>query len=45
MPFQQPANTYPTSIAKPTTPDESQSLSESPRFRTWYKGTLTRSEI
>jgi len=45
MPFQQPANTYPTSIAKPTTPDESQSLSESPRFRTWFKGTLTRSEI
>ena len=45
MPLQQPANVYPSSIAKPTTPDESQQLSESPRFRTWYKGTLTRSEI
>ena len=42
---QQPANTYPTTIAKPTTPDETQELSDNPRFRTWYKGTLTRSEI
>ncbi|AIX20475.1 baseplate hub and tail lysozyme [Synechococcus phage ACG-2014e] len=41
----QAASTYPTTIAKPTTPDESQELSENPRFRTWYKGTLTRSEI
>lgn len=41
----QAASTYPTTIAKPTTPDESQELSDHPRFRTWYKGTLTRSEI
>ena len=41
----QAASTYPKTIAKPTTPDESQELSENPRFRTWYKGTLTRSEI
>jgi len=41
----QAASTYPTTIAKPTTPDESQELSDQPRFRTWYKGTLTRSEI
>ena len=41
----QSASTYPTTIAKPTTPDESQELSDQPRFRTWYKGTLTRSEI
>lgn len=41
----QAASTYPKTIAKPTTPDESQELSEHPRFRTWYKGTLTRSEI
>lgn len=45
MSHQKPANTYPTTIAKPTTPDESQELSDNPRFRTWYKGTLTRSEI
>ena len=41
----QAASTYPTTIAKPKTPDESQELSDQPRFRTWYKGTLTRSEI
>ena len=40
-----PASQYPTTIAKPTTPNETQELSDSPRFRTWYKGTLTRSEI
>ena len=40
-----PASQYPTSIAKPTTPNEEQQLSDNPRFRTWYKGTLTRSEI
>lgn len=45
MSFQKPASTYPTTIAKPTTPDETQELSDSPRFRTWYKGTLTGSEI
>ena len=44
MSFQKPASSYPTSIAKPSTPDESQD-SGMPRFRTWYKGTLTRSEI
>ena len=42
---QHPSNTYPTTIAKPPTPDETQELSDNPRFRTWYKGTLTRSEI
>lgn len=45
MSLQKPATTYPTTIAKPTTPDETQELSENPRFRVWYKGTLTRSEI
>lgn len=45
MSFQKPASTYPSTIAKPTTPDETQELSTNPRFRTWYKGTLTRSEI
>jgi len=45
MSFQKPANKYPTSIAKPTTPDETQDTGSGPRFRTWYKGTLTRSEI
>ena len=40
-----PASQYPTTIAKPTTPNETQELSDNPRFRTWYKGTLTRSEI
>ncbi len=41
----QAASIYPTTLAKPTTPDESQELSDQPRFRTWYKGTLTGSEI
>jgi hypothetical protein len=40
-----PASSYPTGIAKPTTPDETQSLSDQPRFHTWYKGNLTGSEI
>lgn len=44
MSFQKPANNYPKTIAKPTTPDETQD-SGMPTFRTWYKGTLTRSEI
>ena len=39
------AKTYPNSIFKQTTPDEEQSLSDQPRFQTWYKGWLTRSEI
>ena len=41
----QAASKYPTTLAKSTTPDESQELSDQPRFRTWYKGTLTGSEI
>ena len=40
-----PASNYPKSIAKATTNNESQELSDNPRFRTWYKGSLTRSEI
>jgi len=39
------AKTYPDTIFKQTTPDESQDLSNGPRFQTWYKGWLTRSEI
>jgi len=45
MSKQQPASTYPTTIAKPTTPDETQDTGCGPRFRTWNKGTLTGSEI
>ena len=40
-----PAKQYPNSIFKPTTPDETQELKDQPRFQTWYKGYLTRSEI
>ena len=40
-----PAKTYPTEIAKPTTPDETQETEEQPKFQTWYKGYLTKSEI
>jgi hypothetical protein len=40
-----PAKKYPDTIFKQTTPDESQELKESPRFQTWYKGYLTKSEI
>ena len=40
-----PAKTYPDTIFKQTTPDESQELKEFPRFQTWYKGFLTKSEI
>ena len=39
------AKTYPDTIFKQTTPDESQELSSGPRFQTWYKGYLTKSEI
>ena len=39
------AKTYPDTIFKQTTPDESQDLSNGPRFQTWYKGYLTKSEI
>ena len=42
---QKAAFQYPNSIFKQTTPDETQQLSENPRFSTWYKGWLTRSKI
>ena len=45
MSFQKPAGKNPTTIAKATTPDETQDTGSGPRFRTWYKGTLTGSEI
>ena len=40
-----PASTYPTDLFKQTTPDETQELSSGPKFRTVWKGSLTRSEI
>lgn len=40
-----PAKEYPTNIFQQTTPDETQSLQNGPRFCTVYKGALTRSEI
>jgi len=45
MSNQKPALSYPNNIFKQTTPDEEQALSDNPRFQTWYKGWLTRSEI
>lgn len=45
MQNQVPAQSYPSNIFKSTTPDEEQALTDSPRFQTWYKGWLTRSEI
>ena len=39
------AKEYPNNIFKQTTPDEEQALTDQPRFQTWYKGWLTRSEI
>lgn len=45
MSIQKPASTYPKTIAKPKSPDESQTLTDKPRIRTWYKGTMTRSHI
>jgi hypothetical protein len=39
------AYTYPDFIFKPKTFNESQELKDQPRFHTWYKGTLTGSEI
>lgn len=39
------AYTYPDYIFKPTTSGEVQELKDQPRFHTWYKGTLTGSEI
>ena len=40
-----PASQYATTIAKPTTPDETQELTDNPKFLTWQKGCLTKSEI
>ena len=40
-----PAINYPSNIFKSTTPDEEQALTDNPRFQTWYKGWLTKSEI
>ena len=40
-----PAQEYPTGIFQQTTPDETQELSDSPRFNTLAKDWLTRSEI
>jgi len=40
-----PAINYPSNIFQQTTPDEEQALTDNPRFQTWYKGWLTRSEI
>lgn len=45
MPHEFPASSYPTDIAKPTTPNETQDLAKEPRYHTWYKGALTGSEI
>jgi hypothetical protein len=45
MSNQKAALSYPNNIFKQTTPDEEQALSDNPRFQTWYKGWLTRSEI
>lgn len=45
MPHEFPASSYPTDIAKPTTPNETQDLAKDPLYRVWYKGALTGSEI
>ena len=45
MTLEFPASTYPTDLFKQTTPDETQELSSGPKFRTVWKGSLTRSEI
>ena len=39
------AKEYPNNIFKQTTPDETQELSSGPKFKTQWKGNLTRSEI
>jgi hypothetical protein len=41
----QAAKKYPTTIAKPITPNETQDTGSGPRFNVWHKGSLTRSEI
>lgn len=45
MPHEFPASSYPTGVSSPSTPNETQDLSKGPRFQTWYKGSLTGSEI
>ena len=39
------AKTYPKDVAKPTTPDEKQTTENDIKYRTVWKGSLTRSEI
>ena len=39
------AKTYPKDVAKPTTPDETQTTENNVKYRTVWKGSLTRSEI
>ena len=39
------AKTYPKDVAKPTTPDETQTTENDIKYRTVWKGSLTRSEI
>ena len=39
------AKSYPTDVAKSTTPDETQTTENDVRFRTAWRGALTRSEI
>ena len=39
------AKNYPTTVAEPTTPNETQDTGSGPRFNVWHKGSLTRSEI
>ena len=45
MPHAVPANEYPTSIFKQTTPDETQTLADGPRFKTCWKSEMGRSHI
>ena len=45
MTLEFPASTYPDSIFKQTTPDESQSLSDGPNYTELLKGWRTRSII
>ena len=45
MSKQKPASTYPKSIAKPSSANETQELSSNPKWHTIYKGKLTRSHL
>ena len=45
MSKQKAAKTYPNTIFTQTTPDENQELTGNPRYQTWYKGYLTKSEV